>query len=1055
MNEQNIYKMKIKTLCLWFFLVLFAATSLQAQYFGRNKPSYQTFDFSVYQSPNFEIYHYLNNPERLEEITREAEQWHFMHQCILKDTIQGRNPIVLYNDHAGFQQTNTIMSTVGVGTGGVTEAFKNRVVMPFAMSNQQTNHVLGHELVHAYQYNMILRGDSTSLKNLSNLPLWMVEGMAEYLSIGSIDAHTAMWMRDAVLNDDVPTLRDLQNPKYFPYRYGHAFWVFLTGLKGDDIIEPFFVGTAKYGFDEACVRVLGMSSKNLSELWVQGLKKHFGSFLDADKDRLVGKELFDRKSTGRINIAPQLSPNGRYVIFLSEKDLFSIDLFLADARTGEVIRKVASSAKDGHIDDFNYIESAGAWSPDSKEFAFVAFSKGRNILVIKNVESGKTVREIALKGVPAFSNPAWAPNGRSIVVSGLVNGQVDLYSVNLQNERVEQLTNDPYSELHPHWADDGSFILFSSDQLSRERGRTNGKWTFNLAKLDIVNYRVEHIDIFPGADNLNPILDTAQNIIFLSNRDGFRNLYKYEPYSGKVYQLTNVLTGISGITPYAPAISIARRRNQVLYTYFSKNEYTIYRASPQDFLYQEVDPQVVDFAAASLPRFNPKAPALVDQQLRELSPMKEVSIDSLRTVPYRPQFQLDYVGGGAGIGLGTSNAFGTQTGLAGGVDMLFSDILGSNTIFTSLALNGEITDFGGATAYINRKSRISWGATLSHIPFRSFAFGGRGIEPIRLGDVLVPALADTFYVRRIFESRAGLFAYYPISTTLRVEASTSYTRYGSRLDRYVNYYETDGIFIGRLLGQERDKLSSGGGFNLWNSGAALVGDNADFGIVGPLRGHRFRLGADRYYGKFDFTAVTADYRKYLFSRPAGLAFRALHYGRYGRGGEDLFPMFIGSSWFVRGYNSSNAGQFLQDNGRAFEELFGSKMLVANVELRLPFTGPERLALIKSGIFFSELAFFVDAGLTWYRFDQFDGPIFRLDSEGNPFQDPITGDPLIDYYQARPILSTGASLRINFFGAMVLEPFYAFPVRTEQNGSWMPRIKGLGDGVFGVNIIPAW
>ena len=63
-----------------------------------------------------------------------------------------------------------------------------------------------------------------------------------------------------------------------------------------------------------------------------------------------------------------LSPNGKYVIFLSEKNLFTTDLFLADARTGRIMRKVASTANDGHIDQFNFIESAGSWSPNDQRF---------------------------------------------------------------------------------------------------------------------------------------------------------------------------------------------------------------------------------------------------------------------------------------------------------------------------------------------------------------------------------------------------------------------------------------------------------------------------------------------------------------------------------------------------------------------------------------------------------------------------------------------------------------------------------------------------------------
>ncbi|MCG8327137.1 MAG: hypothetical protein MI974_05600 [Chitinophagales bacterium] len=1036
---------KIKNALVALGLVLLISSNLQAQYFGKNKVNYEDFDFEVYETPNFEIYHYLDNPERLHEYAEESEQWYHFHQKILGDTIANHNPIILYNDHADFQQTNAISGSVGVGTGGVTEAFKNRVVLPFAMSHQQTNHVLGHELVHAFQYNMIINGDSTNLQSLANLPLWMVEGMAEYLSIGSVDAHTAMWMRDAVLRDEVPSLKDLNNPKYFPYRYGQAFWVFLTGLKGDEIIEPFFVATAKYGLEAACLKELGMSLENLSELWQQALKRHYGDMIGGRKEQLIGKELLSGDNSGDINIAPVLSPNGRHVIYLSEKGIFSIDLFLADARTGEVIRKVASSRKRSHIDDFNYIESAGTWSPNSREFAFVAFSKGRNILIIKEALTGKTVKEFAIKGVQGFSNPSWSPDGKQIVVMGLVNGQVDLYSVNINSGKVKQLTDDEYSEMHPHWSGDGNYLVFATDELSRKRGRTHGKWVFNLAKLGLASGVTDHIDVFPGANNMNPVLDTAQNIIFLSNRDGIRNLYKYEISTGKVYQLSDVITGISGITQYAPAISIANRRDRIVYTHFSDNKYTIYRARPEDFLNKEVNPDEVDFSAAALPRVNKQASALVDAQLNKLPATAHLSKDSTTLKAYKPQFKLDYVGGSAGVGLGTNNTFGTQSGLAGGVDLLFGDMLGDNQLYTSVALNGEITDIGGAIAYINREKQFNWGASLSHLPFRSFAFGGTGIENYQVGeDVTIPVVADTFFVRRIFEDKLTAFAHYPFSSSLRLEGSASYARYSSRLDQYVNIYETDGTFIGRQIGQDREKIESGNGFNLWTVGAAFVGDNSVSGLVGPLDGQRFRLGVDRYFGAFNFYQITADYRKYFFLKPVSIAARVMHSGRYGQGSDDLYPMFVGSSWFVRGYNTSDASTLLSENGRSINELFGSKMGVANLEVRLPFTGPEKLSLIKSSALYTELALFVDAGVAWYDYGQFKDPVYQTYSNGEVRTDPL-GNPLVLHPKAQPIVSTGIAMRVNLFGALILEPYYAFPL---QKGA---EVKGT----FGLNIIPGW
>jgi hypothetical protein len=177
--------------------------TIQAQYFGQNKARYQTFDFTVLETPHFSIHHYTQNQRAIHLISEWSEQWYAMHSKIFLDTIKERNPIIFYNNHAEFQQTNTVSGEIGVGTGGVTEAFKNRVVMPFTMINQNTQRVLGHEMVHAFQYNSIINGDSTNLESMSNFPLWMVEGMAEYLSLGRVDPFTAMWMRDAVMNMDM------------------------------------------------------------------------------------------------------------------------------------------------------------------------------------------------------------------------------------------------------------------------------------------------------------------------------------------------------------------------------------------------------------------------------------------------------------------------------------------------------------------------------------------------------------------------------------------------------------------------------------------------------------------------------------------------------------------------------------------------------------------------------------------------------------------------------------------------------------------------------------
>ena len=1007
-------------------LLMLVALSLTAQ-FGKNKPHYEKFEFEVLETPNFSIHHYLQNRELLERLAAQSEHWYDRHQQVLHDTIRTKNPIIFYNDHPDFQQTTAVQGAIGVGTGGVTEAFKNRVVMPLGMSNAQTDHVLGHELVHAFQYNLVLRGDSTNIRNLRNLPLWMVEGLAEYLSIGREDAHTAMWMRDAVLHDDVPTLKQLDSGRYFPYRWGQVFWAFVTGIYGDDIIEPYFTNTAKYGLEVATTRTLGTTKERLSELFVEAIKKQYGADLPA-VDTPVGKQLASDENSGRLNIAPRLSPNGRYLIYLSEKDVFGIDLFLADARTGKVIRKVASMAKDGHLDDFAYIESAGTWSPDSEQFAFVAVKKGNNVLIVKDVQTGRTVRELTLEDVPAFSNPVWAPDGERIVVTGLRDGWVDLFAVQPGTGKTTRLTNDYATEMHPDFSFDGTRLVFATDALAVQRGA--GKLRFNLATLDLATGEKTNHTVFPGADNLNPVFDNRDDILFLSNRDGRRNLYRYVPDSTKVYQLTDLATGISGITAFAPAITSARspRRNTFVYTYFGKGKYELFRARPDDFTNRAVDPNAVDLTAALLPKVNKRAPVVVDDLLTETA--AALPVDSLTRVPYDPKFKLDFVDGSGGLGVGVGGPFGTQTGAMGGVSAIFGDMLGQHQLFAGASLNGEIYDFAASFSYLNQKGRIPWGVSISHRPFLSGRGGFAGLDTLSFGGE--PFLAQKFLIDRIrtFEERIGGFAQLPFSKSLRLEGGLSMAFYHNRIDRFENYYDN----FGRLVYQERDKLPvEESGLNLFRgalgtASVALVGDNSFSGLTAPLQGHRFRFGVDRYLGDFNFWNVTADYRKYLRMKPMTLAVRASHYGRYGQDANAFFPYFLGQSWFVRGYQyNGNTEQLLAANGRSINDLFGSKIAVTSAELRLPFTGPEQLALIKSKFLLTDLNLFIDGGLAFSSTEQFlPGP----EGGTNPFA-------------PRPVFSAGVSARVNLFGAMVLEPFYAFPLQAQTRGT------------FGLNITPGW
>ncbi|HEU4989189.1 MAG TPA: basic secretory protein-like protein [Gemmatimonadaceae bacterium] len=1037
-----------------FVLALLAFGGVQrasAQYFGRNKVQYETFDFRILKTPHFELYFYPAESLATRDAGRMAERWYARHSETFAHQFDDKS-IILYADHSDFEQTNVVSESPDQGEQGVTEGLRTRVVMPFQGSYAETDHVLGHELVHVFQYDIAENGDANGLARMSTLPGWLIEGMAEYFSLGRNSELTAMWMRDAVERDSFPTIKQLNtDPRFFPYRYGQALWAYVAGRWGDRAVVDVYRASLRSGLDGAIVRVLGESPDSLSKDWAEANKALYTSQLvGRTKPQDAGQLIVS--AGGKVeqqNVSPVISPDGNYVAFFSSRALFSYDLYLADAHTGRIIKKLAAPSSDPHFDALNFINSSGAWSPDSKQFAFIVDENGKNDVAVLNVASGNIERKISLPGVGAVTAVSWSPDGNSMVLSGLAGGISDLYLLDLRTNHVTQLTNDRYADEMPEFSPDGKTIVFSSDRGPGTNFQNLSYSPLQIATISVNGGPVTLYSPFPNAKEINPqYTPDGKDVLFISNQDGFSDIYRLNLASGAVTRVTKVATGVSGITETSPALTVSPQTGRTLFTVFQGQGFGIYGLDASATKGLPVQPTSALEVASILPPGDLPGTNTVTAYLKD--PLNGlVSGNDFTIKPYHSSFSLDAISQPS-IGVQTGGYFGT--GFAGGIAALWGDQLSDRQIYTILQANGTVKDIGGAVQYLNLKHRWNWSAGIEHVPYLT---GYTGLaDTVVAGNI--PALNYYQILQRIYIDQASLNTQYPFSTTRRVELGVSGTRlgYDTEIDRFT------------LVGNQVVDASrqTGGSFpsTYYVQGdIALVGDNSNSAYVGPVSGERWRLEFNPTVGKLQFDGLLADYRRYFFKNPFTFAIRAMHYGRYGRDAENygsggLYPLYLGEETLIRGYGygsidvSTECANTQNPNTcPVFDRMLGSRVDVVNLEWRIPLFGSPAFGLLPTSFLPVEIAPFFDGGIAysaaqppdWRWATSANGRPASCSSAAAQQQQSLYGINCVDHI---PVFSAGVTARVNLLGYLILETYVAHPFQ-RPGKNW----------VVGVQLAPGW
>jgi Tol biopolymer transport system component len=887
-------------------LLVFVAVSANAQmvpYFGKNNVKYDTFDWKTYKTAHFEIFFYPQSEKHLERVASMAESAYDKISADLQHDIEFKIPLIFFKTQSEFEQVNYLQISEGIL--GAAEPVYNRMAFAIDQPSDKLQELIMHELTHVFEFSMLFGGMISPVLKQSP-PLWVMEGFAEY-ETGVWDPADRMIVRDAVMTERLPFLsvrEDLIAPGGIelgraPYNVGHAAFEFMRDKYGEAAVRQFWFYLKKatlLGTEDVIYSALGVKEETFNEQFAEYLRKLFEEYRDRQSPVDYGHEVgVPAKYAQIFSQAP--SPDGsQFVVLTANREDYEFDILKIDA-TGKVLDNLTGGFSNAYdyltTDSYTFEGRNLSWSANGQRIAFFARTGKRRSLIVVDAKDGDRLKKIKLK-IDMAGSPALSPDGKTVLITGLVNGQPDLFEIDVDRESIKNLTNNILYEKTPVWSPDGKWIFYTSRIRSRDQ----------ILKMEVAN--PTHIEqlTFSEYDSVSPYYDQKTNSLYYSaDKNGVFNLYRLDLNTGDKIQYTDVIGG-----NFSPASVHIEGKDRIAFTSFFKGQYRFFLMDlptpvamiPKGTETNEGDTKTTSEQLALT--FGIK-----DQQQEaqgnastesDFRPTKQLAIDSGKVADKK--FRM-LIAGRPSVITGVS---GDTFAVASGV--VLQDILGDQEFrfFTSRIRGFQSYNVG----YLDLRHRYQY---LSDFIFNDDFF----IAPLPAQVASAVGFGDDVVRSRIWGGR--VVSQYPFSRFYRAEFSAGI------FDLNQEFYDPNvqALYEAHLrrTGQQ-DILAHGGYVPI---GLALVGETTRFREFGPLSGFTFRLSLDYAPELRDDwvsrTIVELDMRKYF--RVHGRSVLAMRGRAFRTTGKDPVIFSFGGGQDVRGFD--------------YREIIGTEGGIGNLEFRFP------------------------------------------------------------------------------------------------------------------------
>ena len=521
-------KRKIHILSLLFLLSL--AFTVKAQFyngyqmsFGKNRVQYHDLEWQYYRFDKFDTYFYVDGAELGQFTSHVAKKKIAEMERFFEYNLEKRIIFQVYNNLTDFRQSNIGLLTGNDenNIGGTTVIVENRVFIYFDKDHKHFEEQITAAIVQVFLQEMFFGGSITSKITSSTLlflPDWYIKGLIRYLSEGW-NTEVDNKVKEAVISGKFDNFSHLEGEDAIIE--GQATWHYISEKYGKSVIPNIvYLSWVSKSVESGFMYVLGISFKNLLQDCSYFYKEQYGND-NTYKTEFSDSSKFVRTKKARLYQQMKISPDAKYYAYTSN-EIGRYIVWLFDTETHKKRAIVRKEHRLLQITDYSY--PLLAWHPSGEKLTFITEEKAGIWFNEYELET-QTLTKKRIWKFSKILDYRFAPDGKSIVLSALRKGKVDIYTYSLLSNSYKQITNDDCDDINPAFSKDGTSIIFSSNRLSDSLTAVNTQKYYDLFLFTYGKDSLDRITKTAYADEREAVQFKKNNFLYLSDASGVFNLH--------------------------------------------------------------------------------------------------------------------------------------------------------------------------------------------------------------------------------------------------------------------------------------------------------------------------------------------------------------------------------------------------------------------------------------------------------------------------------------------------------------------------------------------------